>query len=138
MGLFLKRALTAGIANLVLGFGLNFLYGFILPTLKTEYQNPAIFRPWSDPLMMLFFLHPFILGLTLAFLWEKVSDKLGSEKSLNKSLNFAKICFIVATIPGMFVSYTTFQISGLMVLSWTITGVLETFISALIFTKIKK
>lgn len=53
-------------------------------------------------------------------------------------MEFAKIYFIIATIPGMFISYTSMQLSLTMVLLWTIVGYLEALIAGLVFTKIKK
>jgi hypothetical protein len=124
-----KKGLIAGVVLLIVGFGLNWLLGLIFPALMSEYQNTAIFRPWNDPLMMAYFGYPFILGVASAFLWDKIKAK--------DPLEFAKFYFIIATIPGMFISYTTFQVSFLMIVSWTVVGFLEAYIAGVIFTKIK-
>lgn len=137
MNLIIKRGLIAGVVNLIIGFGLNFLIGFIFPQVAKEYQNPAIFRPWTDPLMLIFFAYPFIFGLVGAYFWGLIADKFKGDE-VNKALQFAKLYFVIATIPGMFITYTTFKVSFLMVAVWAITGFVEVFVAGLIFAKIKK
>ena len=127
--MIIRRGLTAGVVVLIVGFGLNLLIGAVFPSIAQEYQNPAIFRPWTDPLMMAYFAHPFIVGLVLAYLWDKLKAK--------DALEFAKLYFIIATIPGMFISYTSFQVSLPMILAWIVSGFLQAFVAGLVFAKIK-
>ena len=129
MKFFWKKGLLAGLANLVVGLGINQLVGVLLPAVASQYQNTAMFRPWSDPLMTVYFAYPFILGLVAAYLWDKVGKP--------KPLEFAKFYFIIATIPGMFITYTSFQISLMMVLLWAVTGFVQAWVAAWVFTKVK-
>lgn len=132
----IKKGLIVGLANLIIGMGLNFGLHTLFPVLGKEYQNPVIFRSWQDPLMMVFFAYPFIFGIVLAYFWS-LFGKHFTGNVTNKAFQFAKLYFIIATIPGMFISYTTFQVSLLMILSWTITGFAQAFVAGLIFAKIK-
>lgn len=132
----LKKGLIAGVVNFILGFGLSFGLEKLIPGIAGQYQNIAIFRPFSDPLMMVYFAYPFILGIVGAYFWGIVGGNFkGSIAS--RAWKFAKLYFIVATIPGMFISYTTFQVSFTMILGWTITGLIEIFVAGLVFAKIK-
>ena len=126
----LKRGLISGLANLVLGFGINQFVTLLLPALANEYRNPAMFRPWSDPLMMVYFAYPFILGVAAAYLWEKVGKPKPAE--------FAKLYFLIATVPGMFITYTSFQISFPMVLLWAVTGYIQVLVAGLVFVRVGK
>jgi len=120
----------SGVAMLVVGMILNRLYPLVFPALTQEYENPAMFRPWSDPLMMLFFLYPFILGFVVAFLWtKKIAEK--------KPLKFALVYWLIASVPGMFVTYTSFTVSLAMVVSWTLSGFIQAFIAGFIFSRFK-
>jgi hypothetical protein len=130
MSMLWKRGLIAGLANLVLGFGINQFVMLLLPAITAEYQNEAMFRPWSDPLMMVYFAYPFILGVVAAYLWERVGKP--------KPFDFAKLYFLIATIPGMFITYTSFQISFTMVLLWAATGFVEVFVAGLVFVRVGK
>lgn len=124
-----EKGLVAGIAILVVGFGFNWLVGVLVPSVQAEYENPAIFRSWQDPLMMAYFAYPFILGVVAAYLWDKLKAK--------DALEFAKTYFIIATIPGMFITLSSFQVSYLMVASWTVVGFLEVLVAGWVFTKVK-
>ncbi len=128
----IKKALIAGFANLVLGLVLNMGIGLIIPGVTQEYQNTAIFRPWNDPLMMLYFAYPFILGFVLIHLWNSVK-----ENAKKSPFEFAKLYFVIATIPGMFITFSSFQLSLTMILLWTITGFLQAFVAGYIFSKVK-
>jgi hypothetical protein len=131
-----KKGLLVGLINLFVSFALNFIFQGFIPTLTKEYQNPGLFRPWSDPLMRVYFLYPFVLGIVLAYFWKLISNKFTGSPA-NKALQFTKIYFIIASIPGMFISYTSFPISSIMVLTWLIAGVLQVYIAGLIFAKKK-
>ena len=123
----IKQGLVIGLANLVVMMGLNFGLEKIFPQLAVEYQS-GLFRPWTDPLMMVYFLYPFINGMVLAYFWRLIKTK--------DPLKFTGVYFLVATVPVMFVSYTSFQISFLMVSSWALMGFLEALIAGLILVRL--
>ncbi|MGZ5244555.1 MAG: hypothetical protein ACXWW0_11635, partial [Bacteroidia bacterium] len=66
--------LLAGIVMLAVSLIFSWAMNFIAPGLQDEYRNPELFRPWSDPLMMLIFVHPFIVGIILAWVWDFVKS----------------------------------------------------------------
>lgn len=130
-----KAGIVAGVFILILGVILNFLVMALVPSLASQYQNTSIFRPWSDPLMMLYFAYPFIVGFVLFYLWKKVTLH---GNGFDKALNFAKVYFVIATIPGMFITYTSFQLSLLMIIVWAINGFLQALVAGLIFVRMVK
>jgi len=125
----IKKGLLTGVVLLIFALVSNWFSGVLFPQLSAEYQNPNMFRPWQDPLMMAYFLYPFIFALTGYYLWEKLKKP--------KAMEFTKTYFIVATIPGMFITYTSFKVSSIMVLMWTISGLLQAYIAGWIFSKMK-
>ena len=131
----LKNGLITGIILLALSFLLTFGLDAIWPSYAREFQT-AMFRPWNDPLMMAFFFYPFILGFVSYYLWTMLSKQFKGAW-IKRAFEFAKIYFIIATIPGMFITLTTFNISFLMVGVWTVTGFVEAFIAGLVFEKLK-
>ena len=130
----IKQGLTIGVINLVVGMVINQGLQILFPELAKEYQG-GFFRPWSDPLMMLFFLYPFILGLALSFLWQMISKQIQGKTRSDRAWNFAKFYFLIATVPGMFISWTSFQISSLMIGSWTLAGLAEIWVAGWILAK---
>lgn len=132
----IKNGLIAGVAVFIVGMGLNFGLEMVLPAYAKEFQSP-LFRPWTDPLMMLFFAYPFIFGLVSAYLWSLTEKHLTGDL-IKKAFGFAKIYFIIATIPGMFMTLTSFNVSYLMVGIWTVTGFVEAYVAGLVLAKLNK
>ena len=126
--------LAAGVAMLLVGMIISWLINLALPDLMMEYKT-TLFRPWEDPLMSLYFAHPFVLGLALAFVWDKVKGFLQGGP-MKRATNFALAYFIVATIPGMLISYSSFPLSILMILSWTISSLVQAWTAGLVLAKI--
>ncbi|VVC03858.1 Uncharacterised protein [Candidatus Bilamarchaeum dharawalense] len=136
---FMKKIIIPGIATgiLMLIFGMIFsmAFGALFPSVNAEYQS-VLFRPWTDPLMMLFFAYPFVLGMILAWVWNHVKVLFKEKDFIRRGLRFGVTAWVVFTIPGMFVSYTTFPISLLMVLSWTLSGLVYTLCAGLVLAKL--
>lgn len=124
--------LAAGLGMLAVSFLLGFVISAFFPSIQTEYSNNSIFRPFSDPLMSLYFLHPFVLGFALAFVFAKVKKLIGGKTIYEKAFVFALVYWLVATIPGMFISYSSFQLSFLMILSWSISALIQAFVAGII------
>jgi hypothetical protein len=128
--------LLIGVANFIVSMAVSKIFGVIFPSIATEYTNTALFRPWSDPLMLLFFVYPFLMGILFAWFWHKVKNTF--TRDLKGGIDFAITYWIIATIPGMFITYTSMPYSGLMILSWLIGGLIQALIAGLILVKINK
>ncbi len=129
--------LLAGLLMLIAGMVFSFISNAIVPALMAEYQNLDIFRAFDDPLMSLFFLYPFVFGLALSWAWDQVKKSFkGSAKE--RGLNFSLMVFFIATVPGMLISYASFQISGCMTLSWMMSGFLNVLIAGQVFAKMNE
>ena len=102
--------ILAGIAILASDLVVGKFFEFIFPAIKGEYQS-GVFRPWSDPRMMLYFLYPFIVGLILAFAWSKIKIFFTDKTTLNRGMNFGLLAWLFFVLPGMFVTYTSFVVS---------------------------
>ncbi|MBI5220216.1 MAG: hypothetical protein HY978_00060 [Candidatus Liptonbacteria bacterium] len=124
--------LLAGLVLLLAGLALNMAMNVLAPGLKSEYENSGIFRPWSDPLMSLYFLYPFLFGVLLAWVWRRVAPL---QISWNR---FAGAVFLVYSIPGMLITYASFQVSLGMVLSWTLSGLIDAGLASYLFAKFLK
>ncbi|OGM20685.1 hypothetical protein A2771_02510 [Candidatus Woesebacteria bacterium RIFCSPHIGHO2_01_FULL_38_26b] len=125
----------AGVVNLIVGMLLSQIYSFIFPSIALEYINPALFRPWSDPLMSLIFLYPFVLGFVLAWVWDKTKKLFEAKSEFERACKFGGAYWVIAGIPGMLITYSSFQVSLLMVLAWTISGFVEAVVAGFIFVK---
>jgi len=129
--------LVAGIAMTVVGIILNYLIGLVFPGVVAQYQT-AMFRPWSDPLMQAYFAYPFILGWALAWIWDLMKTLCQKPTALKRGLCFGLSYWIIAAIPGMFVTYTSFTVSFSLVLSWTIVGLINAIVAGWVLAKMNK
>ena len=128
---------VVGIAMAVVMILFSLAAGALFPSLQVEYKNANLFRPWSDPLMSLMFAEPIILGLILAWIWDKLKGAVKGNTAGKKAINFALTYWII-TIPGMAMSWSTFPISLTMVLSWWISSLVQVFVGAWVLAKMNK
>ena len=126
--------LVAGVVIFIVGMLVSQVFNLIDPSLMAEYKNTNLFRPWEDPLMSIYYAYPFILGLALAWIWDKVKG-LTSGSIHSKAVSLALGYFVVATIPGMVITYASFPLSLLMVISWTVGGLVQAYCAGLILAK---
>lgn len=97
---FLINGIIAGIAIIIINMIANQAMGFAMPSLYNEY-NSMIFRPWSDPLMSLFFVYELVLGIALAWTWQIIKPILKSKNKFENTFNFAVSFWAITSIPGM-------------------------------------
>jgi hypothetical protein len=134
---YLVTSIIAGFGALVVSFIFGFVSKALFPNLALEYNNPSIFRPWSDPIMSLYFLYPFVLGFVLTLAWDKTKTLFTNRIFIMRGIKFALFYCLVAAIPGMLISYSSFQVSGLMILSWTLNGLLEALVAGISLAKLR-
>ncbi|MFA6992478.1 MAG: hypothetical protein WC269_04350 [Candidatus Gracilibacteria bacterium] len=130
--------ILAGVLMLIVGMGINYLMNLFVPALMVEYTTSGLFRPWEDPLMSLYFAYPIVLGLALAWFWNKTKSSFKGASVFGRGASFGFACFLIATIPGMLVTYASFDISLGMVLSWTLMGIVDLLIAGFVFAKLNK
>jgi len=129
--------LVSGLVMLVVGMMVNQAVNLFLPGLQIEYQNSNLFRPWSDPLMSLYFLHPFVLGLILAWLWEKTKSLVKEKADWKRGAKFG-LAYWLVTLPGMLISYNSFPVSLAMIFSWTASGFFQLIFGGMALAKMDK
>ncbi len=113
----LLTGLLAGIAMLLVNMAINPLFNLIFPSLNDAYMN-EVFRPWDDPVMMLFFAYPILLGFPLAYIWNK-TKKLFSKSILKNALIFTLIFAAVFSMPTFLINFSSFNLPFTMIISWT-------------------
>jgi hypothetical protein len=132
-----KIVIPALVAGFAVSMAIGYLFMFLVPSLNDEYKNTCMFRPWDDPLMMLYFLHPVYIAFILSWAWDKTKSLITGSIA-NRAICFTIAIFLLATLPGMLMSISSFKISGIMVLSWIISSFLQTFAIALVVGKMNK
>jgi hypothetical protein len=129
--------LLAGIAMLVIGFAAGYGLMAIFPKLTAEYANTSLFRAWSDPLMSLYYVCPFALGLILAWIWSRVNGVMKGAGWAAKGARFG-LAYWVVSIPGMIISYASFPLSLIMVVTWSVSILLQALAAGLIYAAVNR
>lgn len=128
--------IVVGIVNTVLGMAVSYLF-MIVPSVAADYDVTGIMRPWSDPIMSLFFIYPFLLGIILAWAWNK-SRALFTGSISQRGFKFGLSIWIISAIPGMFVTYSSFPLSIVTVISWLVSGFVTAVAAGIILAKLNK
>jgi hypothetical protein len=129
---------VSGTAILAASIPVSMLMQLLYPSLMHQYQNTHLFRAWQDPLMSLYFLYLFLIGFVAALLWDKVKTSFKEKKYWQRALSFADYFWLTTVALGMIVSYSSFQISLPMVITWTILGYINSLIASFIVIKLNK
>lgn len=127
--------LLVGIINLVLGMGVSYVF-MLIPQVSADYYS-NLMRPWQDPLMSLFFVYPFVQGIIFAWAYGKIKNVFPGSAT-QKGLSFGWFVWILATVPGMLVSYSSFPFSGWTIISWLVSGLFCGLAAGLVLAKINK
>lgn len=132
----IRRVLISGfVAGVVLSF-LSYLSLYLairfIPFVFVDYINPLFISDGSRDIM--FYLHAMIISMALAYLWEKLKT-LFSGNFFQRGLKFGLLYGLTALIPIMWITYSTMEITLVMVASWVIYGIFQSVIAGIIFAK---
>jgi uncharacterized membrane protein YeaQ/YmgE (transglycosylase-associated protein family) len=127
--------IVSGLVMIVAGVIVGYVCGLI-PVIKTDYEM-SFFRQMNDPLMWVFVAYPFVLGIFLAWFWDKVKGNFHGSIA-ERGFSFGWAYFLIATIPGMIMTYSSFTISLWTVISWTVSGFITSVIGAMVLAKMNK
>lgn len=105
----------------------------LLPDLALEYYDSA-FR--SDGRgAVLYYLHPFILSLALAWFWERFKGVFKGSFLL-RGIEFGLVYLIVATVPALWIVYSAMSVTLTIALTWLFYGFIQALIAGLIFERL--
>ncbi len=84
---------------------------------------------------MLYFLYPFIVGFILSYAWGRVKPLFAQGTAAARGMRFGALACLFFVLPGMFVTYSSFAVSFVMVLVWTASGIVSMLIAGAILAK---
>lgn len=128
--------IIAGIAVLVAS--LTILYSAIqfFPLIMEEYYND-VFRASSFETDWLFYAHPFVLSASLKWFWERYKEVFRGGDIL-RAIEVGLVYGIVAMLPVLWLTFSAFNISLIMVITWLVYGIIEATIAGFVFSKFDK
>jgi hypothetical protein len=95
--------ISAGFALLILMIVSGFLVNIVLPTDISQYGG---MRAMDDPIMMLFYLYPFVIACAAAIIFDIINGCLGGTE-VKKGLMFGAMLICIMTIPSLYVMFTS-------------------------------
>ncbi len=125
--------ILTGIFLLISSFLALLLTIKLFPSLAWEYFGPTFNTDGSRDI--LFYIHPFLLGLALAWFWNRVKE-IFTGNSIAKALEFSLIYAAIATIPTMWITFSAINISLEMVLTWILYGLFQALVAGLILSRL--
>jgi hypothetical protein len=126
--------LVAGVVILIIGN----LSGFLFAVDYTK--TPELWKPmtgnWLYNMIAIDFVEGIIYGIVFTLIYSGIPGN-----GWKKGLNYGLIVWLVATVPGMLMTYFTMAVPDMIVVSWTVGGLISLVIAgpviAIIHDKIK-
>ncbi len=126
----LISGLIAGCVLFILSYGGLYLGIKFFPELFIEYNNPLFNSDGSRDL--LFYSHAFVFSIALAWFWQRFKG-LFRGPIIIRGLEFGAVYTIVALMPVMWITFSSLDITVLIVLTWFFYGMVQATIAGLIF-----
>jgi len=116
-------AVLAGIVMLVVWQVLGLVWGAVFP----QYDALTIpgMRDIGDPIMVLFFLQPFVLALAFAIAFHFFEDTFANMTASKRGFYFGLVMWMLVTLPSMFLIYSSMNYGETFLLTGTITQLIE-------------
>jgi hypothetical protein len=102
-----KNILAGGFIGGIVLFVVNFVVSaIILAVAPYDIFSLGGIRPADDPLLVFFFVAPFILSFAAAIVFDLVKGSLHGTPS-SKGAIFGAALFLIYTVPSLFVTFTS-------------------------------
>jgi len=103
-----KKFLISGIIGGIVIWIISFIFDNILLMQVFPYDIFSLggMRSMEDPLMILFFLNPFVLSFAMSYIYRFFSKPFSGDY-LRKGTSFGFMVWLVAGIPSAFIVYTS-------------------------------
>ena len=122
--------IAAGIVILVIGNLIGFLFAVDYTT------TPQLWKPmtgnWWYNMIVLDFVEGILYAAVFSILFNSIPGK-----GWRKGLNYGLILWVVATVPGMLMTYFTMAVPDSIVASWTFGGLISLVIAGSVISIIQ-
>jgi hypothetical protein len=101
--------------------------------LFVAYDNPLFNSDGGRD--VLFYMHAFIISFALSWFWDRFK-LLFKGSFIMRGFEFGFVYSIIALLPVMWISFSSLDITVVMVSSWFLYGLAQAIIAGLVFAKI--
>jgi hypothetical protein len=130
----LLTGLVIGIVLSIFSYGGLYLAVKFFPFLFVEYNNP-LFNSDGGSRDILFYTHAFIIGFALTFTWHRFK-KVFKGHFILRGLEFGLVYALLALLPVMWITFSSLDITFVMVASWFLYGLFQATVAGLILAKL--
>ena len=131
----LWTGVLAGVLMIVVNMLLNVIYSKVFPGIAGMYSSMDVFRSMEDPLMMLFFLYPLVLGIGLAWVWSHTKGIFKKDSTFWAGLKFGWVYFVIAGIPIFLINVSSFNLPIMMIGIWAEMSFFNGLVAGWVFAK---
>ena len=124
------NTLTAGLAIFSASYGGLFVALRLFPNFFIDYINPVFNSDGSRDFY--FYLHPFILSLSLSVFWNRFRKYFGGH-IIKVGIEFGIVYAFVALVPLLWITYSAMDVDFQMVATWLIYGLFQSCIAGIVF-----
>jgi len=124
--------IVAGIILLIvseIGLRLTLLF---FPGIAVQYFDPAFDTEGTK--LSLYYLHPFVISLALAWFWTRFKSVL-TGGFFTRGIEFGLIYALIAAFPMMWLIYAAMNVSLAIVATWFVLALVQAIIAGLVFEK---
>ncbi|HIG97607.1 MAG TPA: hypothetical protein HA230_04665 [Candidatus Aenigmarchaeota archaeon] len=134
---------AAGIVYAVISMVVNTLWAFIdMP----YYLMQEYFAVWSKLMMstagppgvefyVASFVFTLVAGLIFAGVYSRVKASI-RDKGIRKGLRFGFGIFLISVIPGMFSLYLLINLPTMLIVSWTVSGLVTSLLGGIVIERL--
>lgn len=116
---WLSSGLAAGITMFLVGTVFHYLIPVIRPDIPPQYLNLDLFRAWRGWTYLYMVIHPFAYGLIFAAVFVGLR-MTGFPSGIRGGLLYGATIFLVGSLPLFVLIFASLQVSGEIMVSWTI------------------
>lgn len=125
--------LIAGVVLFIISYGGMYLTIRFFPELFVEYNNPLFLSDGSKDVF--FYSHAFVISIALSVVWERFKN-LFKGPAILKGIEFGFVYALLALLPILWITFSSLDITFVMVASWFIYGLFQSVVAGIIFAKL--
>ena len=129
----LASGLIVGLILFIISYGGLFLSIKFFPGFFVVYNNPLFNSDGSRDI--LFYLHALIISIALSWFWQRFKGLLKGPVLL-RGLEFGLVYGLIALLPVMWITFSSLDITLVMVTSWFLYGLFQALIAGIIFARL--
>lgn len=133
MKLIALKVLISGVILLIISYLALFLMVKLVPSLAEQYYDPMFSLEGNKSWM--FFIHPFIISFALAWFWMRFKT-LFHGNMITRGIEVGLFYGLIAILPSMWMIYSAFNVTLVMVISWGVYGIIQAVIAAIISARL--